>query len=246
MLVKEKGGHSRVGEAIRTALRLFPVLLTTVLLLSFQGVNAAVQTTSGATAQLGNALTYGNTSYVVYYSYPSTAEVGTNLTIALTLHLNAFTGQAEYITGYALEAQIFIGADELHSTLFGPSGFNASSFLYPGASWGPNYLTFPLTENNTGVAKGESVNASVNVILRDTPYYGVPVLGYLTEPAMEGQAGSLLIQNAVASSSTSTSTSGQGSGQALLPYALLASGAVLMVAAVVMPRGPKSPRANQK
>ncbi|HVB95061.1 MAG TPA: hypothetical protein VND41_00480 [Nitrososphaerales archaeon] len=246
MVDSEKDGRGREGRARPSALRLFPVLFTLVLLISFQGANAAVQVTSGVTQQMGNILPQGNTSYEVLYSYPSTADVGTNLTIALTLHITAFSGQIEYILGYALEAQLFIGGYELNSTIFGPSGFNSSAFLYPGAYWGPNNFTFPLTQVNSGLAKGQSANASLNIILRDTVYYGVPVLRYFTEPAMEAQGGSLLIENPVASTTTSTSTSSQGGGQTLLPYALLGSGAVLMVAAAFLPRGPRSAQASQK
>jgi len=222
---------------------LFSLIVTAFLLLGLQVASADVQLISGETQQIGNTLTSGKTSYNVYYSYPSTANVGTNLTVDLTLHLNFFTGQVEYIYGYQLETQLFINGNELDHAVFGPAGFNQSSFLYPGANWGPLNFTFPLTENNTGVAIGQTQNATLLVTLRDTVFYGVPVNGYQTEPAMQASAGSLVIQNPIATS-TSTSASGStteqaGGGGSLLSYALLASGAVLMVAAVILPRGPK-------
>jgi hypothetical protein len=247
MLRNEKDGHGHGGRAARTVLRFYlPVLLTLLLLISFQGASAAVQITSGVTQQIGNSLGYGNTEYIVYYSYPSVAQVGTNLTISLTLHVNAFTGEVEYINGYELEAQLFVGTQELQATVFGPAGFN---FLYPGASWGPNNVTIPLTAANTDVAKGVSTNASLNIILRDSVYEGVPVNGYQTEPAMEAQGGSLLIQNGVVSSTSSssnTSTTSQGTSQTFVPYAILGSGIVLIVAAVLLPRSPRPPPANPK
>lgn len=228
------------SRATRNTLRLAPVILVMLLVGSFQGANADVQMTSGTTPTIGNTLNKGSTSYFVLYSYPSVAQVGTNLTIQLTLHVNQFTGIVEYIVGYALEAQIFIGSTALSANVFGPAGFNASSFLYPGAYWGPNNLTIPLTAANTGLAEGQSDNATVRITLRDTVYYGVPVIGYQTEPAMEATGGSLLIQNGVTSTSTSTSGgSAGGSGQSVIPYALLAAGAVLMVAAVFVPRRPR-------
>ncbi len=239
MRASDGGGRDGRERGVRRAIRLLTALAF-VLLISARSANAAVQTISGTTETFGNTLTQGNTSYNVLYTYPSVAEVGSNLTISLTLHINAFSGQIEYIYGYGLEAQLFVGTHELHQTIYGPAGFNASSFLYPGAYWGPKNFTFPLTENNTGLAKGQSANATLQITLRDTVYYGVPVLGYMTEPAMQAQGGTFLVENAVASSTTSTSTTGQSSGQSsVLPYALLASGAVLMAAAVFLPRGPR-------
>jgi len=219
--------------------RLLPVFFATGLLLSLQSANAAVQMTSGVTQPFGNTLPQGTTSYAVYYSYPSKAQVGQNLTIALTLHVLAFSGVLAYISGYSLGAQVFIGNDVLSSTKFGPEGTNKSGdFLYPGGDWGPINFTFPLTEANTGLTKGDSANATLSIILHDVVYYGEPVLTYETEPAMQADGGNLLIENGVASSTATTSTVGQGGGQTLLPYALVASGAILMVAAVFLPRRP--------
>ncbi len=219
--------------------RLLPAFFAMGLLLSLQSANAAVQVTSGVTQPFGNALPQGTTSYVVFYSYPSKAQVGQNLTIELTLHPLPFSGVLQYISGYSLGAQVFVGNNVLASTKFGPEGVNKSGdFLYPGGYWGPINFTFPLTEANTGLAKGDSANATLSIILHDVVYYGEPVLTYETEPAMQADGGSFLIQNEVASSSTTTSTVGQGGGQTLLPYALMTSGAILMVAAVFLPRRP--------
>jgi hypothetical protein len=219
--------------------RLLLVFFAIGLLLSSQSANAAVQTTSGVTQPFGNTLTQGTTSYAVYYSFPSEALVGQNLTIALTLHVLKFSGVLEYISGYSLGAQVFIGSDVLSSTKFGPEGNNQSGdFLYPGGYWGPINFTFPLTEANTGLATGDSANATLSINLQDVVYWGVPALTYETEPAMQADGGSFLIENGVASSTAATSTVGQGGGQTLLPYALVASGAILMVAAVFLPRRP--------
>jgi len=234
------------GEGVRSAPALLSAILAVLMLVSFQGVRAAVPTTSGVTETMGNALTSGSTSYNVYYSYASVAQVGTNLTISLTLHVNAFTGRIEYIYDYALEAQIFIGTQELDQTVSGPAGSNSSSFLYPGATWGPINFTFPLTEANTGLTMGQSDNATLEITLRDTTYIGVPFSQYLTEPPMQASGGGFLLQDAVASSTTSSSSSSQGSGQTILPYALVASGALLMVAAVITPRSPRPATSDRK
>lgn len=224
--------------------RLLPFVFALILLAPFQGASAAVQMISGSTQQLGNTEAHGSTSYVVNYTYPATAQVGTNLTISLTLHVGQFSGLIEYITAYELEVQLFIGAQEQQVTLYGPAGFNSSSFLYPGGIWGPNNATFALTQLNTGLTRGQSANATFSVVLLDTDEIGYPYLTYVTEPPMTGSGGTILVQNQVASSITSTSsaaTSGPSAGQAILPYALLTSGAVLMAAAVFFPRGPRPP-----
>jgi len=200
---------------------------------------------SGTTGQLGNNMAHGTTSYVVDYTYPSVAQVGMNLTVSLTLRVGQFSGLIEYITAYELDVQLFVGTQQLESFINGPIAFNSSSYLYPGGIWGPNNATFPLTEADTGLAPGASANATFSVTLKDSAYFGVPLIVYETEPAMDGLGGALLIQNHVTSSTSNTSTTGQSSAQTFLPYALLASGAVLIAAAVFLPRGPRSPPPNQ-
>ncbi len=250
MRSSEKDGHRRErGGALQALKRYLPLLLPLILLGTFQSASAAVQIESGSTQQLGNTLDRGTTSYVVDYTYPSVAQVGTNLTISLTLHVGQFNGIIEYTTAYELEVALDVEGQQQQVTLYGPGGFNASSFLYPGGIWGPNNATFPLTAANTGLALGQSANATFSVTLLDSVEVGYPYLIYATEPPMTGQGGTLLIQNAVASSTTSTSsssTTSQSTGQTLLPYALLASGAVLIAAAIFVPRGPRSSPANQK
>lgn len=238
----QRDDRIRHGSAKRRAFGFLPLVVAFALLLSFQAVRAAPITT-GETPVMGNTLDEGVTSYNVYYSYPSVAQVGTNLTIDLSLHLNQFEGQVEYINGYSLKAQLFVGQDVLTQSVYGPPGFN---YLFPGATWGPENMTFALTEADTGVALGTSVNATLAVTLEDTVFYGVPENGYESEPPMEAQAGSLIIENQVATSTTSTSTTTQSSALTILPYALVGSGAVLMAAAVLLPRGPRSTQESTK
>jgi hypothetical protein len=220
-----------------------PLFFTLLLLAPFQGASAAVPIITGSTQPLGNDEAHGTTSYVIDYSYPATAQVGTNLTLTFSLHVGQFNGLIEYITAYELQVELFVGAQQQEVTLYGPAGFNSSSFLYPGGIWGPINATFPLTEVDTGLAPGQSTNGTFSVTLLDTDEIGYPYLTYVTEPPMTGDGGTLLVENQVASSTSSTSsttTSAQSGAQNILPYALLASGAVLMAAAVFMPRGPKS------
>lgn len=224
-----------------TPRRFLPALLIMILLIPAQGVRAVGPLVSGST-QMGNSLEYGTTLYSVDYQYPSTVQVGSNLSIALTLHVVAMTGIVEYAAEQRIIVHVFLASQApLNGSIITPSG---AEYLYPGSTWGPNNVTIPLTESNTGLAKGASVNASVSITLQDEVWYGVPLSFITTEPAMEGQGGSLIIQNQVPSNNGSAS--GGSTFQTYLPYALLASGAVLMLFAVVLPRGPRSPPANQK
>ncbi len=237
---KKVGRNRTGGSSLIVAWRFLSLLPIVFLLVPIPNALAAVQNTSGK-LQLSNALSNGSTTYSVDYSYPSTAEVGTNLTITMTLNVVSLTGQIDHITDYRLIAYIYVG------TQFVGSGYINSSatdrLLYPGASWGPNNVTVPLTAGNAGIAKGASANASVSIALQDKAYFVLPAGAqgfYQAEPLMQGLAGDLLIQNAVAS--TSTSATGQGiGGQTYVPYVLLASGAVLMFLAVVLPRGQRLP-----
>jgi hypothetical protein len=218
--------------------RFLPALLTLVLLLTFQSVYAAPQIISGA-SQVGNNINYGTTSYSLQYSYPSVADVGTNLTIAVTLHVSSLTGLAEYIDDYQLLVTIFGAPQPIFGNVSSPNG---SNFLYPGANWGPQNITIPLTPENTGLATGASFNATLSMTLSDYVFIGLPFYYFTPEPQMRGDAGSLIIQNPASTSASSSTTVGNTSNtQALLPYALLASGAVLMVFAVFLPRGPRPP-----
>jgi hypothetical protein len=233
MLQKTRDGRDSIAKRAKFK-RFLPLLLVMILLIQCQKTNAAVQSTSGS-VQLGNTLQYGATAYSVEFSYPSTAEVGTNLTIALTLHVDSLTGLVEYIYNYQLIAKVFIGANALDGNA---SMTNNGTFLYPGSSWGPNNVTIPLTAENTGLAKGASANATVSVTLMDGVYYGGGLVVFNTEPAMEGAAGSLVIGNPADGGSATTSQIANQT-QNNLPYALFASAAVLMLAVVVLQRWPR-------
>jgi hypothetical protein len=197
-----------------------------ILLAPFQAATA----TTGATHTIGNDITgIGTTSYVVRYSYPSMARVGTNLTVSLTLYLNEFEGEVEYIDKYAMELQLFVGTNVLSETINGPVALNAS--LYPGAEWGPENFTFPLTESGTGVAPGTSENATLMVTLEDSVfYYGLGAFEGMgtyeeTEPPMQASAGSLVIANPP----TSLANHSTGSRGVEIPYYLTASATGLVL-----------------
>jgi hypothetical protein len=199
-----------------------PSLAVIILLAPFQATTA----TTGATNTIGNDIPgIGTTSYVVRYSYPSMALVGTNLTVSLTLHLNQFEGEVEYIDKYAMELQLFVGASVLSETINGPVAQNAS--LYPGAEWGPENFTLPLTESGTEVAPGTSENATLMVTLEDSVfYYGLGAIEGMglyeeTEPSMQASAGSLVIANLPTSTLANHST-GSGGVEINLPYYLTA------------------------
>jgi hypothetical protein len=242
MTRNKKDRRSRDAGAYRnTPWRFLPVVAV-ILLILVQSVHAAVQITSGTT-HLSSSLAYGNTSYSIDYSYPSKAEVGKNLTVTIVLRVDSLTGLAEYLVNYKVVVNVFLGTQHLLSGFIqGGSvlGGANSTILYPGGRWGPNNITIPLTAENTGVSKGQSANGTLSITLQDNVWYGRPLNLYFNEPATQGQAGSIVIEN------QAESTTGQSTGQTYLPYALLASGAVLMTLAVVMRRGPQLAQGEQK
>jgi hypothetical protein len=235
MSIEKKTCRDR-RDSRTTLSRLLPLLPIIALLVPVQSLDATVQPSSG-TVQLGNVLTYGTTAYSVDYSHPATAEVGTNLTIAFTLHVNSLSGAIQYISTYGIGVYVYIGAQVIGNG----SSVSASDapHLYPGGSWGPNNVTIPLTASGTGLAKGQSANATVSFILQDqVDIANGRSIFFTNEPPMEGQAGSIVIH--YPASSTTTSSASRGSGQTQLPELLLASGAVLMLLAVALwPRPPR-------
>src|SRR5579863_208817 len=121
----KKDNHVDGGRGSRTTLRPYlQVLLALILLIPFQTASAAVQIVSGQTQTLGNNTAHGTTSYVVDYTYPATAQVGTNLNISLTLRVGQFGGLVQYITAYELEVQLFVGTQQLTTQINGPIAFN--------------------------------------------------------------------------------------------------------------------------
>lgn len=232
-VAREGGGLGRLGRSPGPAGRCTAAtLLVIALLLSFRSVSASVETTSGTVA-LSNILNYGTTGYTVDYAYPSVTQVGTNLTISLTLIVDSQTGLVDYTTAYNLLVDVYVGNEpalkgSVNSSLNAP-------FLYQGARWGPNNVTIPLTAANTGLKKGESANATVSVTLQSAVYYSLPVETSETQPAMEGQAGTLVVQNGVPSGASAA-------GNGYYTVALVSSGVILVLIAVVMPRGPRPSR----
>jgi hypothetical protein len=228
---------------------LLPIVLTAMILFfSAQNIYGAVPLTTGSST-VGNTLEYGTTSYTISYSYPSTVQVGTNMNMTLTMRVNSLTGLVEYTTTYSLLVIVFIGSNQVVGNVTAPNG---SPFLYPGSDWGPNNVTIPITAANTGLTAGQTGNASVSIILNDYIFYGGAVTYYSTEPPMTGGGGTFIVQDAVQTSSSassssagsSTSTSSTGGSPAngtqnYLPYVLLGAGAVLLIGAIVLPRGPR-------
>jgi len=164
--------------------------------------------------------------------------------MTINVHVTALTGFIEYLVGYDVIAEISIGT--LPPLKASVNSSATAPYLYPGATWGPNNVTIPLTAANTGLAKGQTANATVSVRFEDQDWYGIPYLAYITEPPMQGSVGTMLVQNQVASTSGNGSGAGQSTVQMYLPYILMASGVVLMLFAVVLPRAYKSSRVDQK
>jgi hypothetical protein len=221
--------------------RILVILLGVMVFLTpIQNAQAAVQVTSGA-VQLSNTLSVGDTAYSVDYSYPSIAQVGSNLTIALTLDVDSLTGLVEYVFNYGLVVDVFVGQNVLTGSIYSTNG---APFLYPGATWGPNNITIPLTENNTGLSPGASANSSVTIMLEDTLWWGGQLSILHTEPAMQGSAENIVIQNPAESTRSFTTAQAAGQSKTYLPYELLALGTVLVASAVFVSLTSRTVRAK--
>jgi hypothetical protein len=230
--------HPLAGRTHRAAAGC-ALLLAATLLLASQPGKASPGSTSG-NVSLSNILEYGNTQYSVEYSYPSVAQVGSNLTITLTLTVVSQTGLVDFTTSYDLLVDVFVGNEppltgSINSNLTSPN-------LYQGARWGPNNVTIPLTAANIDLSKGQSANATVGITLEAGVYYDPPIDTAETQPAMQGQAGALVIQNGV---HTIGSSVGAGAGQSYVTLTLVSSGVVLIVIAVLLPHRPKPPSSGE-
>ncbi len=234
--------RTRPGVGSRHATVALVTAVFIILLGLYQLSYAAGQDGSG-TAQLSDTLQYGTVSYAVDYSHPSVAMTGTNLTVQVTLHVNALTGLIEYVSEY--KVAVLVSIDPSHTLAGSVSAPFPAPALYPGGTWGPVNVTIPITETGTGLSKGQSANGSLIIMLQNQLWYGGQVGTYLPEPPLQGAADTVLIQNSPAQSTTTTSSPTQngpasGTEQNYMPYALMAIGAIMVLLAAISMRGSPS------
>jgi hypothetical protein len=171
---------------------------------------------------------FGNGTLTVTYLFPSIVSVGSNLTGGVSLQINQLNGLQEFLTIYEISVLLTL-----------PNGRGLTQYvsstgqLYPGAIWNPSNLTILVTQENTGLASGQAVNASVSIRLDTTTAVGFPVYEY--HPHTDAKAiGEITIANG---RTVGTGGDQGNSGLALyLPYVLVGVGVALVSFGVTYPR----------
>ena len=176
----------------------------------------------------------GNGTYTVSYDYPSSASVGSNFTTHVTLVVNELTGLQELTYQYQITVQLGLGNG--NGLLQQVSGTSA---LYPGGVWGPKNVTFPITEANTGLSKGQLENATVTIRLGITTYIGYP----FNQPRIQTMIPTAnLVGNVTIGDQVNTGQAGSAGNlgvandDALFYYLSLGAGVVLVCVGIFFPR----------
>jgi len=200
----------------------FEVLLLLILVapvsVAFASSNAP-QVVSG-TDTIPVSLTAGNSVYSISYSYPASADVGSNLTVAIGLGVVSFTGDKLYVSSYSLSALISFPSGKTVSDSISVS--NSSAFIYEGGTAAPTSIVLPLTAENSGLAPGQSTLVNVTVGFTDEVWYEPPVGNYYPE------YGSVVVGQAVVTNPASPPI--------WQPIALIGSGAILLSAGLFLKR----------
>lgn len=200
---------------VRTA---FFAVLALTLLVSFQTLPAFAQRSTGSVQMSDESLLYGS-SYTVDYQYQSQATVGQNATFTLTLYLDNVTGDGSYVLNYEMVVTLYVDLTHvLTGRVIEPS---LGPLLYPGSHWGPENISIPLTQENTGIKSGASRNVSISVAVEDEVWLGYPA-EYNVPTNAQGSMGSMLI-----------SPPG-GKSTPILGYGLVAGGLIVVALAVVL------------
>ncbi len=204
-----------------TALRRLSPLLF-IFLLTDASVLAAPSTMAGSTQMSSSTASGGVDSYTVDYSFPSTVQTGSNLTVTVTLLVSKLSGFGEYISNYAIQVMVYVDfAHVLRGTLGSNMSLQGSPYLYPGARWGPYNVTIPVTESNTGLAPGHSAEANLTIALQNEVFDGGDINTYFPEGS-QGAAGQLTIQ-------AGGGDQNRPASQNYLSYLLLGAGGVLVL-----------------
>jgi hypothetical protein len=197
-----------------------------ILLFEFNGVWAAPAQVSGLT-QSSYKSQYGQTTYSIDYEYPSSVSVGSNLTVQVTEHVVNMSGLEDYLSNYRLVVSVSV--DAYHVLQGSVTGSIAGPRLYPGSRWGPIEIEIPVTEANTGLTRGMSINASVGFSIQDQAWYANPVGTYLPELS-QAAGGQVRIIDPTPDQVAQASPN-------YLAYLLLGVGAVIVVVMLGLRRG---------
>lgn len=174
----------------------------------------------------------GASTITVSYGLPQRAQVGSNLTVPLSLSVDNLTGLMAYFQGYNVSVRLALSnGRSLSGTAgvsTGGSGSNEAP-LHAGQSWGPVNVTIPLDGANTGLGEGQQALGNVTLQVAAVVWLGRPV-NSSTVLLFKGNMGYTLVAN------------GKPTGERpnVVGLALLVAGIAILTAAVAW-RRPKRP-----
>lgn len=185
----------------------------------------------------------GYAQLTVAYNATATASVGTDLAVTATVSVDNLTGSEQYIRDYVLVATLLCDDRTVNSSLGSP--VPTQRYLYPGARWGPLNFSIPITEGDTGLAPGQTANASLTLDLITDVSYDSPGLRLSGYAPVYGE-GSVFVT--IHDPGTPTAAVGEASSAPALPVVpsvLVAAGLCLLaIRLAAFRRAPQTPRAR--
>ncbi len=174
----------------------------------------------------------GNGTYTVSYNFPSVLSLGSNLTGQVSLQVNQLNGLQVYVEEYQITVEVAVPNGQGTTAVVG-----GSAPLYPGAIWGPENVTIPITQQAIGSVSG-SVNASVSIVLATTVL--VQILGNAPGGLERVHSDSQLVGNITINAIQNPGNAGRGlgfgSGVGFLPYLIVVAGVIIVSAGIFLPR----------
>lgn len=118
-----------------------------------------------------NSQTYlGDAQLTVSYNASAEVVVGGNLIVTAMVSVDNLTGAEQYLRDYVLVATLLSDDHSVNSSVGSPTP--TQRYLYPGARWGPLNFSIPLTQADTGLSPGQTVNASLTLsLITDVSYF---------------------------------------------------------------------------
>jgi hypothetical protein len=191
-----------------------------IVLLSESPIAVSPNTTSGSFDFSIQDLN-GMSMYTLYYKYPSTVSIGTNLTIEILVVVNQLTGLRAYLRDYGATVTLNIDANHVPTKTL--HVYPGVEYLHQGGHWGPVNVSLPLDEVGTGIRIGQEAKANLTITFADNVWLDAPILNYTPESGRR-VVGTVTIQD----------QSPSGDLRQYLPYIAVAIGLVLVLISVVL------------
>ena len=145
----------------------------------------------------------GTSQYTVEYSYPSTVNLGQNLTVTFTVIVNELTSLKLYLFDWGMQS--ILNSPDGQPINYEQSVAILGDWLYPGSHWGPINITIPISSANFSISEGSTYQTSVSLYWIADVQYDYPYSWHYYEN-QQTVVGNLTITNISKSSPTSSST----------------------------------------